>query len=170
MLPPLSILLRKRSLANGESLSSGLLLGHAGSHLLSFSDTSALFEAVELNMAVGGKVWGDATVSTVCSSAAGDGSLGNTVVDNALVDVEASGLGVGAEVKEELTDSLDRLLGPPTEVALEDLALGVSTTTVFPKWDNLSVLKAGLHILDGSVELHTFNGPNDLIRVLVVSP
>ena len=77
-------------------------------------------------MAVAGEVGADTTVGTVGSSAARDGALDNDVADDASVDVELGSLGVGLEVDEELTNGLDRLLGPSTLGVLEHFALSVA--------------------------------------------
>lgn len=160
-----------RSLADGESLSSGLLLGESGDTLVSLGDTSSLFKAVELNVAVRAEVGRDATMSAVRPPAAGDGALDGDVVDDALVDVEPLGLGVGAQVAEEVADGVDGLLGPAAEGVLEGLALGVSAhaTSIPAVRDNLGMLERILHVRDGLVQLVPLDSLGDVVGVLVVS-
>lgn len=121
-------------------------------------------------MAVGGQVRADATVGTVGSSTAGDGALDNDVVDDAVVDVELGSLSVGAEVDEELANSLEGLLGPATLGVLEGLGLGVAadTTGELSEGNNLLVFKTVLHVLDGSVDLHALGGTGHFVSVLEV--
>ena len=159
------------SLSNGESLSSGLLFGDSGDGLVGLCDWSGLLEAVELNMAVRGEVWGDTSMGTVGSSAAGDGALDNDVVDHALLRVESLGLGVGSQVDEELTDGLGRLLGPATGGSLVDLDLSVSSNTAseLSERNNLFVGKDSLHVLNGSWDSHTLDESCCFVRVLEVS-
>ena len=75
------------SFSNSKSLSGGLLFGNSGLWLVTFLHFSALLSAVELDMAVGRKVWTNATVSTVGSSASLNCSLDNGVGDDALVHI-----------------------------------------------------------------------------------
>lgn len=159
------------SLSNGESLSSGLLFGDSCDGLVGLHDWSGSLEAVELNMAVRGEVWGDTSMSTVGSSAATDGALDNDVVDHALLRVESVGLGVGSQVDEEFTDGLGRLLGPATGGSLVNLDLSVSSnaTCELSERNNLFVGKDSVHVLDGSWDLHTLDEPCGFVRVLEVS-
>ena len=110
-------------------------------------------------------------MGSVCSSAAGDGSLHDGVVDEAVISVQLLSLSVGLEVDEELSDALDGLLGPATLGVLEGLSLSVTadTTGVPSERNNLGVLENVLHVLDGSVELHALGGASDFVSVLVVS-
>ena len=103
------------SLSNSKSLSGGLLLGNSGLCLVALHYISAFLNTVELNVAVGGKVWTDATVGTVGSSTSLNGSLNNNVVDNALVDIEFLGLSVCLKVYKKFSDGLARLFWPTTE-------------------------------------------------------
>jgi len=152
-------------------LSGGLLLGKFDGGLVSLGDGAGLLNAVELDMAVGAEVGGDSTVGSVSSSAAVHSALHDDVVDNALVDVEALGLGVGSEVLEEFTHVGDGLLGPSTLGVLEGLALGVSAnaTGVLSERNNLFVFKHIAHVLDGSLDLHSLHGSGGLVSVLEVS-
>ena len=158
------------SLADGESVDGGLLLGHAKGGLVSLSNILGLLDAVELDMAVRGEVWADATMGSVGSSTAGDSALHNDVVDEACVGVELGGLGVGSQVDEELTDGLRGLLGPPTLGVLEDLALGVSsdTTSVASEGNNLLVLEHIVHVLDRLLEVEALASAGTFVSVLVV--
>jgi len=138
----------KHSLANSEALAGGLLLGHLDGGFISLGDTALLLSDVELNVAVGAEVGGDTAVGTVGAAATLHGTLHNNVGDRALVGVEALGLGVSLGVNEQLTDSLDRLLGPATTAGLELLALGVSLSVIPTEGNNLLVLEAVFHIVD----------------------
>ena len=93
------------SLSNSKSLSGSLLLGQADYGLVGLGDLAGSLDAVELNVAVRGDVWRDATVGAVGPSAAGDSALDGDVADDALLGVETLGLGVALEVDEELADS-----------------------------------------------------------------
>ena len=103
------------SLSNSKSLSGGLLFGNSSLRLVTLLHISTFLDAVELNVAVGGKVWPNATVGTVGSSASLNGSLDNNVVDDALVDIESLGLSIGLKVDKKLLDGLTGLFWPTTE-------------------------------------------------------
>jgi len=109
-------------------------------------------------------------VGTVRSTAAGDGSLHDGVVDEAVISVQLLSLSVGLEVDEELSDALDRFLGPATLGCLESLGLGSASnsTVVASEGNNLLVFQNVVHVGDGLVEVHTFNGASYVISVLVV--
>jgi len=100
------------------SASGGLLLGEAGSDLVGLGNSTGFLEAVEFNVAVAAQVRGDATVGSIGSSTAIHSSLDNGVVDDASINVESLGLGVGTQVDEHLTDGLDGLFGPSSEGGL----------------------------------------------------
>jgi len=158
--------------ADGETgTSGGLLLGQAGSDFIGLGNSSGLLEAVELDVAVAAQVWGDATMGSVGSSTSVDSSLADGVVDDASVNIESLGLGVGAQVDEHLADGLDGLLGPSTEGGLlgNGVDLGVSGTTVPYKGDNFPVLEAVLKVADSFVKLKALDGAADVVAVLVVS-
>ena len=94
--------------------------------LVGLCNSGVSLNTVELDVAVRGKVRSDTTMSTIGSSAALLCSLDNNVSDNAFVGVETLLLSVSFEVKEQLADGLDRLLGPSAGGGALDLALGVS--------------------------------------------
>ena len=96
-------------------MSGGLLFGDSGLLLVTLRNISAFLNTVELNVAVGGKVWADTTVGTVGSSTSLNGSLDNNVVNDALVNIEFLGLSVSLQVYEKLSDGLARLFWPATE-------------------------------------------------------
>ena len=158
------------SLADGEALDSGLLLGETESGSVSLLNILGLLVAVELDVAVGAEVGADATVGTVRSTTAGDGALHNNVVDHAVVNVELGSLSVGLQVDEELTNALDGLLWPATLSVLELLGLSVATdaTGVAAEGDDLLVLEAVLHVLDGPLQLHALGGAGHFVSVLVM--
>jgi hypothetical protein len=79
---------------NGKSLLGGLLLGHSKLLLVSSGDFSGFLGNVELDVTVAGEVWGDSTVSSVSSSSTLNGSLGESVGDDALLSVETLGFSV----------------------------------------------------------------------------
>ena len=97
--PSLRISAHSLGSANGQP-PGGLLFGEAGNLSIGLCDASALLESVELNMAVAGEVGRDATVSAICTPAARDGSLHNSVADGASLDIEALGLGISPQVDE----------------------------------------------------------------------
>ena len=92
------------------------------------------------------------------------------MVDDAVVDVELGGLGVGLQVDEQLPDALDRLLGPATLRVLEGLALGVATNAarVPPEGDDLLVLEARVHVPDGLLEVPSLHRASHFVSVLIV--
>lgn len=61
---------------------------------------------MELDVAVGGDVRGDATVGTVGPSAASNGALDTNVGDHAFLGVEALSLSVALKIEQELADGL----------------------------------------------------------------
>jgi hypothetical protein len=156
------------SFADGETLNGGLLLGHAESGLVGLGDFLGSLDTVELNVRVGGEVWGDTTVGSVGSSTARDGALHDDVVDDALVDVQLAGLSVSLKVDKEFTDSLGGLLGPSSLFTLEDLALGVTAKmTIEPsEGDDALVLNYGVQVSDGGLDLHSLASACSLVSVL----
>ena len=83
------------SLADSESLLSGLLLGQSHLFVLTSSlDVLSLLGGDELDVAVGGKVGSNSTVSSVCSSSALDGSLDSEMANVSLVNIQALGFSV----------------------------------------------------------------------------
>jgi len=121
-------------------------------------------------MAVAAQIWGDATMGSVGSTATVHGSLAHGVVDDASVEVESLGLGVGTQVNEHLADGLDGLFGPSTEGrGLVDLHLGVSGASVPVEGNNLGVFETVLKVADSLGELQALNCASDVVAVLVVS-
>jgi len=171
MLCASAVFSKSSSLADGEALDSGLLLGKTKGGGIGLLDVLGDLDAVELNVTVAGEIRADATVGTVSATTAGDGALHNDVVDNAVVDVELGRLGVGLKVDKELTNTLRGLLGPATLGVLEHLKLGVAadTTRVPSERNNLLVEQNSVHVPDGLVELPSLNGTSDLVSVFVVS-
>jgi len=156
--------------SDGESLSSGLLLGEAGSLLIGLLNAGGLLVALEFDMAVAGKVGRNSTMGSVSASSSGDGSLADGVVDNASVDVESLLLSVSSQVLEERLNGLDGLLGPSSKLVLEDLALGVSTDTtgVHSEGNDGFFSEASVHVLDGFIELKSLACSGNIVRVLVM--
>ena len=151
-------------------MSSGLLLGEAGSLLIGLLNAGGLLVALEFNMAVAGKVGRDSTMGSVSASSSGDGSLADGVVDNASVDVESLLLGVSSQVLEERLNGLDGLLGPSSKLVLEDLALGVTadTTGVHSEGNDGFVGEASIHVLNGLVKSKTLACAGNIVGVLVM--
>ena len=87
-----------------------MLLGELDATLIGSGDVTGLLSNVELNMAVGGQVWGNSTVSSVSSSSSLNGSLGGDMSDLALLSIETLSLSVGLEVLEEVHNVFDRFL------------------------------------------------------------
>ena len=106
-----------------------MLLGQTDNRLIGLGHGTSPLDAVELNMAVRGDVWGDATVSAVGPSTASNGALDGDVADDALLGVESLSLSVALEVKEEFADGLCGLFGPSTESLAELSSLSSSTDT-----------------------------------------
>lgn len=83
-----------RSFANGELLLGGLLLGQSDLSLIGSGNVIGLLGHMELDVAVGGEVWRDTTMSSISSSSAVDGSLSGNMGDGALFWVEGLSHGV----------------------------------------------------------------------------
>ena len=151
-------------------MSSGLLLGEAGSLLIGLLDAGGLLVALEFDMAVGGKVGRNSTMGSVSASSSGDGSLADGMVDNASLDIESFLFSVGLKVLEEELNSLDGLLGPSSKLVLEDLALGVTadTTGVHSERNDGFFSEASVHVLDGLVNFKTLACAGNIVRVLVM--
>lgn len=160
------------SFSDGETLASGLLLGQTQGGLVGLLDLAALFEAVELNVAVGAEVGRNASMGSVGSSATLHGSLHDNVIDDALVRVEFVALCVGLEVHEQFTHDLHRLLGPATLASLELLALSVSahTSCELSEWNNLFVLQHVVEVNQSGLKAETLHGTSSLVSVLKVGP
>jgi len=158
----------KSLLATDSEASGSQLLGELGEGLLSLGDLGSLLGAVELDVAVRGEVGGDTTVSTVGSAATLLGTLDSNVGDDALVDIEGLGLAVGLQVDEKEADSLDGLLGPSAGVGANGLALSVSLGEMLGEANNGLVLKDLVHVVDGSLNSHTFDSVGDVVSVLEV--
>jgi len=134
-------------------------------------DWSSLLDNVELDVAVGGKVWGDSTMGSVGSSSSADSSLSGNMRDLALFGIESLGLSVGLEVDKESSNALDGLGWESTVVMTDVLAHGVSswTTGVSSERNDGSVGGALIHVVDGLKEHHTSASSGGLVGVLVMS-
>jgi len=159
------------SLADGQTLNRSLLLGQTDSGLVGLSNVLILLSAVEFDVTVAREVRADTTMGSVGSSTAGNSALDNNVRDDTGISVKLVGLSVGSEVDEELTNGVNRLLWPSTLGVLELFGLCVTsdTTSVPSEGDDLFLLEAVVHVLDGSVQLHSLGGTGDFVSVLVVS-
>jgi hypothetical protein len=118
---------------------------------------SGLFDDVELDVAVGGKIWGNSSVSSVGSSSSVDSSLGANMGDLALFDIKSLLFSVGLKVDEEGNNMLDGLFWESTVMMVDIFAHGVSswTTCESSEWNNGFVFEDSLHILDGLQEVET---------------
>ena len=134
-------------------------------------DGGGLLDNVELNVAVGGKVWGDSTMGSVGSSSSANGSLGGNVTDLAFLDIETLSLGVGLNVDEEGQNVLDGLGWVSTVVMVDVLAHSFSswTTSVSSEWNDFLVLSNSFHVIDGLKKVHASAGSGGLIGVFVMS-
>mmetsp|Transcript_1799 Transcript_1799/g.3873 ORF Transcript_1799/g.3873 Transcript_1799/m.3873 type:complete len:216 (+) Transcript_1799:743-1390(+) len=119
-----------------------------------------------------GGVLSDATVRPVGAAAPGGCLVGLGVVDDAGVDVEALGLGIGDGVEEEVPVDGGRLYRPPALVAGGVDLLGHSLAADAPgeygKGDDRLVLEDVVEVLDGGVDLHALGEGGDLAAVLEV--
>lgn len=158
------------SLANGKSLLGGLLLGDSHGGLVSSGNILGLLGHVELDVAVGRKIWRDTTMGSVGSSSAADGSLGDDVRDDTLFWVEGLGGRVRLQVVEKVEHVLARLLWPPTVVVTDILAhsLAANTSGVNSEGNDALVSEHVLHVLDGLQQVQSLAGSRSLISVLVV--
>ena len=145
-----------------------MLLGQLNFLLVLSGDGVGLLGAMEFNMAVGGEIWRDSTVSSIGSSSTSDGSLSADMGDIALLDIETLGLRVRLEVDEEVKDVLDGLFWESTVVMLILLAHSLSswTTSESSEWDNVLMGKDLVHVLNGLKDVHTLASSSSLIGVL----
>lgn len=148
-----------------------MLLGQLNFLLVLSGDCIGFLGAVELNMAVGGKVWGDSTVGSVGSSSTSDGSLSGNVGNGALLNIETLGLSVRLEVGEEVQDVFDGLFWESTVVMLILLAHGLSAwaTGESSEWDDVFVGENSVHVFNGLKDVHSSASSSSLIGVLEVS-
>ena len=159
-----------RSLADSKSLLGSLLLGQSHLLLVSSLHVAGLLSDMELDVAVGGKVGGDSSVSSVSSPSSLHSSLGADVGDLALLDIQALGLSVGLEVLEEVEDVLDGLLGPSTVVVVHVLAHGMSARAagVSSEGHDALVSEDSLHVTHSFHQVHSSHGAGSLVCVLVM--
>ena len=156
---------------DGESLLSGLLLCQSNLLFVFSGNWSRFLNNVEFNMAVGGEIWRDSTVSSVSSSSSVDSSLGNNVGNLALFDVETLLLSVRLEVGEESNDVLDGLLWESTVVMTDVLAHSVSSwsTGVSSEWNDRLVFENSLEVTNSLNEVEASASSGSLVGVLVMS-
>ena len=159
---------RESLLSTDSEASSSQLLRELGEGLFVLGNIVNSLGAVELDVAVRGKVWSNTTVSTVGSAATLLGTLNNDVGDDALVNIEALGFAVGLEVDEQETDSLDRLLWPSTSVGALSLALGVSLREMLSEANDGLVLEDLVHVGNSLLDFHALNSVGGVVSVLVV--
>lgn len=134
-------------------------------------NSGSLLDDVELDVAVGGKVWGDSTVGSVGSSSSAHSSLGGNVRDDTLLDIESLGLSVGLNVDEESSDVLDGLGWESTVVMTDVLAHGMSSWSSGVSSERNDGFVGGdlIHVVDGLEKGHTSAGSGSLIGVFVMS-
>lgn len=159
------------SLSDGKTLTGGLFLGETEGRLVGLNHLAALFKAVELNVTVGAQVGRNATVGSVGTSAALNGSLDDNVVDHALVRVKLVSFSVGLEVDDEFANDLHGLLGPSSLASLELFALSMSahTSCELSEWNNLFVLQHVVEVNQGGLKVEALHSAGRLISVLKVS-
>ena len=157
--------------ADSKSLLSSLFLCQSNLLFVFSGNWSGFLNNVEFNMAVGGEIWRDSTVSSVSSSSSVDSSLGNNVGNLALFDVETLLLSVRLEVDKESNDVLDGLLWESTVVMADVLAHGVSTwsTSVSSEWNDGFVFKDSLEVANSLDEVEASASSGSLVGVLVMS-
>ena len=163
-----SLLSQWSSVSDGESLSGDLLLGELDATLIGSGDVTGLLSNVELNMAVGGQVWGNSTVSSVSSSSSLNGSLGGDMSDLALLSIETLSLSVGLEVLEEVHNVFDRFLWESSIEEVDLFAHSFSWDTIVEssEWNDRLVGEDLLHVLDSLVQVHASGGSGSLVAVL----
>jgi len=157
--------------ADSKSLLSSLFLCQSNLLFVFSGNWSGLLNNVEFDMAVGGEIWRDSTVSSVSSSSSVDSSLGNNVGNLALFDVETLLLSVRLEVDKESNDVLDGLLWESTVVMADVLAHGVSTwsTSVSSEWNDGFVFKDSLEVANSLDEVEASASSGSLVGVLVMN-
>ena len=152
-------------------MSGGLFLGQLDGSLILTGDLIRVLSAVELDVAVGGKVRRDATVGSVGSSAAVDSSLHADMGDFALLEVKHLALAVRLEVLEKADNSLAGLLWESAAVVVSVvLANGLSsrTASVASERNDGLVLDNTLKVLNSLGKVEASKGTSSLIGVLVV--
>lgn len=156
---------------DGKSLLSSLFLCQSNLLFVFSGNWSRFLNNVEFNMAVGGEIWRDSTVSSVSSSSSVDSSLGNNVGNLALFDVETLLLSVRLEVGEESNDVLDGLLWESTVVMTDVLAHSVSSwsTGVSSEWNDRLVFENSLEVTNSLNEVEASASSGSLVGVLVMS-
>ena len=151
-------------------MSGGLLFGDSCWSLVAFLHFTALLDTVELNMAVGGKVWTDTTVSTIGSSTSLDSPLDHDVADDTVIHVQSLGLSICLEVDEEFFDGLARLFWPTAEWNAIHFGLRGPTDTsrVLSKRNDSLVFHDSVHVLDGVLQLQTLAETRCFVTGLVM--
>lgn len=152
---------------DGKSLFGSLFLCQSNLLFVSSLDFLVLLNEVELNMAVGGQVWGDSTVSSVGSSSSVNSSLSGNMADDASLNIKTLMLSVGFQVSKEAHDVSDRLLWESTIVVLVLLGHSLSSwsTGESSEWDDSSVIEDSLHVFDGFKDVKTSACSSGLISV-----
>ena len=159
------------SLADGESLLSGLFLCQTNLLFVFSSNWSGFLNNVEFHVAVGGEVWGDSSVSSVGSSSSVNSSLGNNVGNLALFDIETLLLSVRFKVGKKSNHVLQGLLWESTVVMVDVLAHSMSSwsTGVSSERNDGLVLTNSLEVFDSLDEVKTSASSADFRGVLVMS-
>ena len=106
-------------------------------------------------------------MSSVGSSSSVNSSLCGNMADLASLDIKTFMLGVGFQVFEETDNVSDRLLWESTIVMLVDFAHGLSSwsSSESSEWNDRSVIKNSLHIVDGFQDVETSACSSSLISV-----
>mmetsp|Transcript_22314 Transcript_22314/g.52720 ORF Transcript_22314/g.52720 Transcript_22314/m.52720 type:complete len:242 (+) Transcript_22314:171-896(+) len=156
-----------------ESSLSGHFLGDLdGGGFVGLLDS--LGDLLEHDLDVGGLrgVLSDTTVGTVGSAASGGSAVHLGVVQDAVVDVQSLGLGVGHGVEQQIAVDGRGLDGPSSLVTggidLLGHSLATDSSGVLDKGDDCLVGEDIVQVLEGLAGLHALGVVGDFSTVLVV--
>ena len=131
-------------------------------------------DLLEHELNVGGLrgVLSNTTVRSVSSATSGRGLVALGVVDDAVVNVQSLGLGVGDGVQQQVLVNGGRLDGPSSGISRSLELLGhtlVSNSSgEFDERNNGLVAEDIVKVLEGLVDLHSLGDVSDLTAVLEV--
>lgn len=89
--------------------------------------------------------------------------MDGNVRDDALIDIEGLGLAVMLQVNEKEADRLGGLSEPSVYIDSKDLALNVSLSEMISETNNGLMLKYLVHVVDGSLDSHTFDSVGEVV-------
>merc|ERR1712072_801379 len=153
--------------SDSKSLFSSLFLCQSNLLFVSSFDFLVLLDEVELDVAVGGQIWGNSTVSSIGSSSSVNSSLCGNMADLASLNIKTFMLSVGFQVLEKTDNMSDRFLWESSIVMLVNLAHCLSSwsSSESSEWNDGSMFKDSFHILDSFQDVETSACSSSLIGV-----